>query len=312
VSVTGRVYPGESLSSPVTRILGYRRLVRRSSRAGDGPPHLTLGGLHRSLLDGIGQHRDASIAIDFEQRSSVSQMADEPGEHPGLFVARRFEARLDSRGGRVDAAQLTSSGMSRQPHSRIWLARDDSRYLYSIDGVRFGPMQGRPDLFDLARFERRLDDVAVTDVTIEQVPRQPAGSVIVLEADVDVESFRRLLEVFASGSGDSDDDLDLRSFSVALSSADDVALDYWWSLVGNEMPDGLETVYRRTVACHVQVSVATLDPSAQERFGPIAVDPGLPVLRHIDDVWRLANAALLDPRAAPAKATRTARRKPRS
>jgi hypothetical protein len=299
------------MPSPVTPILGYRRVVHRSSGVGDGPPRLTLGGLHRSLLDRMGQQRDAGIAIDFEQRSSVSQLAGEPGERPGLFVTRRFEARLDSRAGRVESAQLTSSGMSRQPHSRIWLAREGSRYLYSIDGVHFGRLEGRPDLFDLTRFERRLDDVAVSDVTIEQVPRQPSGSVMVLEADLHVDSFRKLLAVFASGSGDSDDDLDLRSYSVALSSADDVALDYWWSLVGSEIPDGLATVYRRTVACHVQVSVAPADVSTDE-LRPIAVDPSLPNLRHIDDVWRMANAALLEPTAPAPKASRGARRKPRA
>ena len=259
----------------------------------------------------MGQHRDASIAIDFEQRSSVSQLADQPEDRPGLFVTRRFQARLDSRGGRVDSAQLTSSGMSRQPHSRIWLAREDARYLYSIDGMRFGRLDGRPDLFDLTRFERRLDDVELSDVTIEQVPRQPAGSVIVLEADMHVESFRKLLAVFASGSGDIDDDLDLRSYSVALSSADDVALDYWWSLVGSEVPDGLATVYRRTVACHVQVSVAPADASTDE-LRPIAVDPSLPALRHIDDVWRTANAALLEPSAPAPKPARGSRRKTRA
>jgi len=287
--------------------LGYGRAVHGSLRAGGGAPaHLTLGGLHRSLLARIGQPHDAAISIHFEQRSSVAPSRGTPASNHRLFVTRGFDAQLGTRDGRVQSARLISTGMSGQPHECVWLARDGARYLYSTDGVRFGPLQTRPDLFDLARFERRLDEVTVTDVTIEQVPRDRDRSLMVLEADVAVDSFRRLLAVFASGGGDAADDLDLRSYSVALSSADDVALDYWWSLIGSEVPERDASAFRRSVACHVQVSVAPVVTSGEPP--PIAVDSSLRTLRDIDEVWKWAHTQAAEAQTAASKPVRRSRR----
>jgi hypothetical protein len=255
------------------------------SRAG-APARLTLGGLHRSLLNAAGGRLQATIAVHFEQRSTVSSQAGE-SEDPALFVMRRFEAKFNSRGPDISDAEMVSSGMSGRPHTRVLLTKRDGVYLYSTDGVHFGALSARPDVFDLERFERRLDEVSVRDVTIEEVPGDNA-SVVILDADLDVESFRSLLDVFAGETAPGDADLDLRAYSVAFTADDDVTLDYWWSLVGSETDDGQSMPYRRTVACHVQINVGPLELVGVNVPG--AREPSLPQLRHLDDVWALARS----------------------
>jgi len=259
--------------------------VVSTTRTG-APARLTLGGLHRSLLGNAGGRAQATIAVHFEQRSSLSSPSAE-SEDPALFVMRRFEAKFNSHGPDIRDAEMVSSGMSRRPHTRVLLTKREGVYLYSTDGVHFGALTGRPDLFDLERFERRLDEVAVRDVTIEEVAGDQS-SVVILDADLDVESFRSLLDVFAGETAPGEEDLDLRAYSVAITADDDVTLDYWWSLVGTEHDDGLAEPYRRTVACHVQINVGPLELVGVNVLG--AREPSLPKLRHVDDVWALARA----------------------
>jgi hypothetical protein len=259
--------------------------VVSTSRTG-APARLTLGGLHRSLLGAAGGRQQATIAVHFEQRSTLSSQTAE-SEDPALFVMRRFEAKFNSRGPEISDAEMVSSGMSGRPLTRVLLTKRDGAYLYSTDGVHFGALGARPDLFDLERFERRLDEVSVRDVTIEEVPGD-AASVVILDADLDVASFRCLLDVFAGETAPGDEDLDLRAYSVAFTADDDVTLDYWWSLVGTDTDDDQPVSYRRTVACHVQINVGPLELIGVNVLG--AREPSLPRLRHLDDVWALARS----------------------
>jgi hypothetical protein len=268
------------------RALGYRRIVRRTPSVDEGPARLTLGGLHRALRDAVGRRRDKRITVHFEQRSAISPQSGEPGRDPDLLVVRRFEARFDVMGAAVEGAELLSAGLSTQPHCRVLLLKSDAGYLYSVDGVHYGRFEGRPELFDLARFEQRLDEVNVQDATVEQVSREHAH-IMVVDMDVDVDSFRNLQSVFAGGIGADAEGLDLRSYTVALSAADDVALDYWWSLIGHEVER--DDTYRHTVACHVQITVGPMvEPYvASQAF---VFDATLPTLRHIDELWGLARS----------------------
>ena len=158
--------------------------------------------------------------------------------------------------------------------------RRGDAYVYTIDGARFGWLHDRPDLFDLSRFQSRLDAIGVADVTVEKTERG-GDNVVVLDADIGVAAFRRLLALFA---GDpSDDDLDLRSYSVTLSAGPDVALDYWWSIAGDEQADARP--YLQSIACHVQVRIAATD---LDDSGAPDADAALPALHHLDEVWDLA------------------------
>ena len=213
---------------------------------------------------------------------------DAASREPALFVVRRFEARFTTNGSGVREAELISSGMSGKPHTRVLLSKRGGAFVYSLDGERFGKLSGRPGLLDLERLERRLDEVSVRDATIEEVPRN-GMTAVVLDADIDVTSFRSLLDLFAGETPPARDELDLRAYSVSLTADDDVALDYWWSLVGTESGDDATVPYRRTVACHVQINVGPPQRSATLVAGPGTAS--LPALRHIDEVWALARAS---------------------
>ena len=241
---------------------------------------LNLGALLRSLADVVAPGPDASVAIHFEQRSATQP--ESGSRTPDLFVIRRFDGRMITRDGTVTEADLRSAGMA--AHSQLWLSvvRADDGYRYTVDGVHFGPLTGRVDLFDRERVVRRLDAVAVDDVTIDT---KTVGdeSVVVLDIDVPPSAFDALRDLFA-GDGDEAGDLDLRSYSVSLSAGREVMLDYWWSLAGSEPVDGL--AYRHSVACHVQLTLGPAIATAPAMLPRL--DPALPVLQHIDDVWELA------------------------
>jgi len=246
--------------------------------------HLTLGAIHSALRDRLGEFGWARVVIRFEQRSAVAPSAEHESRDPELFLVRTFEARLDYNDAELERADLVAAGMSQQPSASIHVVRRPyGEYLYSVDGLRFGLFERTPDLFDVRRFESTLEAVAVADATLEEAPRD-SGTVLVLDADVDIESFRTLLDVF---SADVDEDsLDLRSYSVAITAGDALSLDYWWSLAGNEHDGDAE--YRHTVACHVEISLASL--SEVESAGDVEAAADLPVLEHIDDVWALARS----------------------
>jgi len=247
------------------------------------PSFLSLGTLHRTLAELVASGREAAIGLHFEQRSATHR-ADEESVPAELLLARRFDAALVTRDGGVMRAELPSGGRSRSPAGWLSLVRVDDTYAYTVDGSHFGWLHQTPDLFDLSRFQDRLDSISVADVTAESAMHD-GESVVVLDADVGVAAFRRLLSLF--GGDHAEDEIDLRSYSVTLSAGPDVSLDYWWSLARGGR--GGSRSHRQTIACHVLVTVAPA------RVDHIAAPPGaettLPVLRHIDEVWQLARAS---------------------
>ncbi|MFN2582039.1 MAG: hypothetical protein ABR498_04780 [Candidatus Dormibacteria bacterium] len=242
---------------------------------------LTLGALHRTLTQLIAPGPGRSVSVHFEQRSATAHESDRI-DSPDLFVTRRFDARLAIDRGAVVDADLRSSGMARHSHAWISIVDAPDGYRYTTDVVHFGRLGGRLELFDVARFQRRLDGIPVDDVIVDDV-NDNGHSVVVLDMEVEQQRFARLISMFAAADADHGDDLDLRSFSLSLSASDDVSLDYWWSLAGAEPVDG--EAYRHTVACHVRVSVK---PEPVARPEPPRLDASLPELHHIDDVWALA------------------------
>ncbi len=98
------------------------------------------------------------------------------------------------------------------------------------------------------------------------------------------EAFTPLLRLFEA-SPPEHPELPLLSHAVALSAADSVALDYWWSLLGVDEVDGRPGA-EGSIVCHTQVSLAALT----ESLGVAAMghDPVLPPLDDLDAVWELA------------------------
>jgi hypothetical protein len=252
--------------------------VHRLPASGSTPASLTLGDLHRALRGGAGDHGAAVVSLHFEQRSSV-RAGD--GAEPLFVAVRRFDAELDCVERTVVAARLQSGGAA-APVARIDLRLGAGASLYSIDGERFGTLDVRPRLFDLWRFERRLDGVPVVDAAVEAV--DGAGEPrTVLDCDLTPGSFLALLALFRGGQGDDDGAAGMRSFSVALEAADGVALDYWWSLADAEPGEDMKLDH--AAACHVTVRIS---PLASPRPLPeVAVSVEMPALRHLDDVWAL-------------------------
>jgi hypothetical protein len=245
---------------------------------------LTLGALHRALSGLVAPGPDATVTLHYEQRS-VTLSESQPANAADLAVSRRFDAHLVTSANGIVEADMSSGGISPRPTAWVSVFRDEEgTTLYTIDGLRFGRFDGRLDLFDRVRFERRLDDVVLDDVFVDTADVD-GESVVVLDLEVRPDSFQRLLQVFTGEAADDPDDLALRSYSLSLSAARQLSLEYWWSLAGDEPIAG--AAYRHTVACHVAVHLA---PSHAGDAGTTSLEPSLPPLRHIDEVWDLARA----------------------
>jgi hypothetical protein len=246
------------------------------------PPFaLTLGALHRVLCDDLSDWSRRRVAIHFEQRSATA-VESAHGRDPDLLAVRRFEAVFDFDDTSLARVDLSTGGRASAPRAAVAVVSNADGYLYSIDGVRFGRLERDPELFDAGRFENQLDAIAVDDLTLEQVPAG-ARSILVLDLDVSVPSFRELLAVFA-GEPESED-LDLRAYSVVLSAAaETVTLEYWWSLVAVEEFGAGGDTYQHDIACHVEIAMS---PSS-DPVPAVIPDPELPALAHIDEVWDLA------------------------
>jgi hypothetical protein len=250
-----------------------------AAQGGSSQSRLTLGALHRALRAGAGDRGAALVTVQFEQRSSLRDRSAEPR----LFAVRRFTAELTLVDRAVVAARLESGGAS-DPLARIDLRMDGDGAAYSLDGQHYGRLETPPRLFDLQRFERRLDAIALTDASVEPVERSQGRSTVV-DCDVDAHSFRALLALFRGDDSSGDDDAALRSFSIALEAANDVALDYWWSIAGEDEDDA---GFAHTTACHVTLRVTPL--AAAPQHTPLTMSAQLPSLRHLDDVWAVLRA----------------------
>jgi len=240
------------------------------------PSKLTLGALHRCLLGRVDASQGLRVGIHFEERTSTGARATkEPGR-------RTVDADLALREGAVTAARLSAGNPGTAPVA-ITLDDEEGAVRYTIGGDAFGLLRTRPALFELEDFQARLDAIPVEDAVIDVETPERTGR-LVLDAEVTSEAFTPLLRLF-DASPPEHPELPLLSHAVALSAADSVALDYWWSLLGVDEVHG-RPGYEGSIVCHALVSIATLT----ESLGVAAIghDPVLPPLEDLDAVWELA------------------------
>jgi hypothetical protein len=218
----------------------------------------------------------------FEERTSVGA-GHTAGSAPGRIEQRTFDADLAVQGGRVEHAALTAGAIGAATLT-VRVADVDGSARYSIGDHGFGVLAVMPHLFDLEEFESLLDAVGVVDAVVDQAVQDGIGRVV-LEAEIGTDAFAHLLQVFAAADP-AHPELPLLSHSVTLSAADDVTLDYWWSLLGLDEIDG-DPARNSVIACHVQVSMAALTDPIDVR-SHVELDPALPALDDLDAVWELA------------------------
>jgi hypothetical protein len=262
--------------------LGYGLAVQPGRNATVTAPKLTLGALHRSLLDRFDSHLGMRVGIHFEERTSVVAEPGVAGTESKRIEQRTFDADLVVRDGVVTTATLTAGAMG-TPALVIRTAEFDGVSRYSLGAEGFGLLASRADLFDLDEFESRLDQVTVIDAVVDQETPDGTGRIVV-DAEVGTEAFARLLLAFG-GAEAGNQELPLLSHSVVLSAAGDVTLDYWWSLLGLDEVEG-RPARHNVVVCHVQASFGALSDGESEP--DIPAEATLPVLADLDAVWGLA------------------------
>ncbi len=263
-------------------LLGYGLAVQPGRSATATAPKLTLGALHRSLLEHFDSHLGMRVGIHFEERTSVVAEPGVAGGEPKGIEQRTFDADLAVRDGVVTTATLTAGGMG-APALVIRIAESGGVSRYSLDAEGFGLLASRADLFDLGEFESRLDQVTVIDAVVDQETPDGSGR-IVIDAEVGTDAFARLLEAFG-GAEAGNQELPLLSHSVVLSAAGDVTLDYWWSLLGLDEVEG-RPARHNVVVCHVQASFNALIDGAGEPSA--AAEATLPTLADLDALWGVA------------------------
>jgi hypothetical protein len=111
----------------------------------------------------------------------------------------------------------------------------------------------------------------------------PERFVDALDVSLDRAAFLRLLRVF---SADADEDLDgdaplLDAFSVSLEAAEDVSLQYWWSLSDTGFAAAGIPI---RVRCSVSIRVAA--PGAAESAA-VSLDQAMPDVADLDGVWAI-------------------------
>jgi hypothetical protein len=263
-------------------LLGYGLAVQPGRNAAVIAPKLSLGALHRSLLDRFDSHLGLRVGIHFEERTSVVAEQAAAGTESKRIEQRTFDADLVVREGVVTTATLTAGAMG-TPALVIRISEVLGATRYFLAGEGFGLLAARPDLFDLADFESRLDQVTVIDAVVDQETPDGTGRIVV-DAEVDTDAFARLLQAFG-GAEAGNPELPLLSHSVVLSASGDVTLDYWWSLLGLDEVEG-RPARHNVVVCHVQASFGAL--TGGEAAPTDAAEATLPVLADLDAVWGLA------------------------
>lgn len=256
-------------------------------------PRLTLGALYREMRAGLGDAGWARVTVVFRQQTRGDTGAEQGGSEGRILV---LEALIDHRDGELDRAELSLVGP--EPAWSITVRRDGDGFAYSIDGgQQWGRFSDRPRIFDLPGFEAELDEVIVEDVTFEEVV---SPGVDALDVSLDRAAFARLLGIFSADLEEDPETLALSAYSVSLEAAEEVCLDYWWSLGALDGPpiepfsDSSNGRVVR-VTCSVSIRVA----ASQGRSGAEAVlDQELPEVADIDDVWGLLRRGA--PRAATA------------
>jgi hypothetical protein len=273
-------------------------------------PRLTLGALYRQMRAGLGDAGRVRVTLEFQQRT-IAVAADGATE-PAYLV---LETLLEYEDRVLDRAQVGLLGSG--PPKRFMVARHGDGYAYTLDGgARWGRLDTHPRIFSLEDFETELGEIAVEDATFDvltgvRMGEAPSGDEPLLEGELagvperfvdaldvslDRAAFLRLLRVF---SADADEDLDeeplLDAFSVSLEAAEDVALQYWWSLSDTGFAAAGIPV---RVRCSVSIRVAALGAAES---AAVSLDEDLPDVADLDGVWAILRRApaAAEPEAGP-------------
>ena len=271
---------------------------------------LTLGALYREMRAGLGDAGRVRVTLEFQQRTIA--MAVEGVTEPGYLV---LETLLEYEDRVLDRAQVGLLGSG--PPKRFMVARHGDGYAYTLDGgAHWGRLDTHPRIFSLEDFEAELGEIAVEDATFDvltgvRIGEGPPGAeplpdgelagvperfVDALDVSLDRKAFLRLLRVF---SADADDDLDdaplLDAFSVSLEAAEDVSLQYWWSLSDTGFAAAGIPV---RVRCSVSIRVAALGAAES---AAVSLDQDLPDVADLDGVWAILRRgpAGAEPEAGP-------------
>jgi hypothetical protein len=269
--------------------------------------HLTLGALYREMRAGLGDAGRVRVTMEFQQRTLAVAAGDVDAAAPTSIVLETFVEYEDRV---LDRAQVALHGDG--PSKRFMVARHGSAYAYSLDGgERWGRLVAHPRIFDLEEFETELGKILVEDATYDVLDGgralhphpaagQPPGAeypkperfVDALDVSMDRDAFLRLLRVFSADVEDDPDAPALDAFSVSLEAADDVSLQYWWSLSDSlSEDDGIPLKIR----CSVSIQVAALGAEATSAF---RLDLALPDVADLDGVWAILRHGAPDARGA--------------
>ncbi|MGD1052652.1 MAG: hypothetical protein ABR950_02365 [Candidatus Dormibacteria bacterium] len=257
--------------------------------------HLTLGALYREMRAGLGDAGRVRVTVEFQQRTLASAAGEEGSGEPASLVLETF-VEYDDRV--LDRAQVALHGAG--PPKRFLVARHGSAYAYSLDGgERWGRLAAHPRIFDLEEFEAELGQILVEDATYDVLdgsgdlhgPRAAAGGagvqpvpekfVDALDVSMDRESFLRLLRIFSADVDDDPDAPALNAFSVSMQAADDVSLQYWWSL-SDSLGEDADVPLK--IRCSVSIRVGAL---GAEESGAVQLDGSLPDVADLDGVWAI-------------------------
>lgn len=270
---------------------------------------LTLGALYREMRAGLGDAGRVRVTLEFQQRTVA--VAEDGATEPAYLV---LETLLEYEDRVLDRAQVGLLGSG--PPKRFMVARHGDGYAYTLDGgARWGRLDTHPRIFSLEDFEAELGEIAVEDATFDvltgvRIGEGPPGAepppdgemtvvperfVDALDVSLDRNAFLRLLRVF---SADADDTLDdaplLDAFSVSLEAAEDVSLQYWWSLSDTGFAAAGIPV---RVRCSVSIRVAALGAA---ELAPVSLDQDLPDVADLDGVWAiLRNPTRAEPEPSP-------------
>ena len=251
--------------------------------------HLSLGPLYREMRAGLGDVGRVRVTVEFQERTFAAPGGGQGAAEPVSLVLVTFIEYEDRV---LDRAQVALHGPG--PPKRFLVARHGSAFAYSLDGgERWGRLVGHPRIFDLEEFEAELGEILVEDATYDVLDgssdlQGPAGSgprpeqfVDALDVSMDREAFLRLLRIFSTDVDDDPDAPALDAFSVSVQAADDVRLQYWWSLSDSVSE---ADVVPLNVRCSVSIRVAAL---GAEDNGAVRLDQALPDIADLDGVWAI-------------------------
>jgi hypothetical protein len=244
---------------------------------------------------GLGGGGRVRVTVEFQERAFA---APGGGQGAGEPVSLALETFVEYEDRVLDRAQVALHGPG--PPKRFLVARHGSAFAYSLDGgERWGRLVAHPRIFDLEEFEAELGQILVEDATYDVLDgsgglQGSAGSgpgperfADALDVSMDREAFLRLLRIFSTDVDDDPDAPALDAFSVSVQAADDVSLQYWWSLSDSvSEADALPLKVR----CSVSIRVAAL---GAEENGAVRLDQALPDIADLDGVWAILRQGTL-------------------